>query len=226
MTHDCFEEEKRMKEPVPGLPEKLPEGEQIIWQGKPHALTLAVHAFHIRFVALYFVLFTLWRIAAIASRDGSSAEMIDVVTTSTIAGAGGIALLIGLTWLMARATIYTITNKRVAMRYGVAIRKYVNIPFAVIGAAALKRHGGDAGSIALSTSEETRIGYLHLWPHARPLRFNKPQPMLRAVAKADNVAQTLCTAMKEFAPASVSIQSEPSNIAALDHAAPTKAAVA
>ncbi len=31
-------------DPVPGLPERLPAGEEILWQGRPEALTLAREA--------------------------------------------------------------------------------------------------------------------------------------------------------------------------------------
>ncbi len=202
LFHD---EEERNPEPVPGLPERLPEGEQIIWQGGPSALGLAVHALHIRFVALYFAVFTLWRLAFIASQGGGAAEMASVVTTSLIGVLISGALLLGLGFVMARATIYTVTDKRVVLRYGAAIRKYVNIPFRSIEAAALRRHGRSVGSIALATTDEKRIGYLHLWPHARPWRYSAPQPMLRTVPNADRVADILCQTMKAHAPAAVSV---------------------
>ncbi|MGA1462008.1 MAG: hypothetical protein ACO37Y_02315, partial [Steroidobacteraceae bacterium] len=41
-------------EPVPGLPERLPEGEHILWQGAPRWTSLAVRAFHVRKLAIYF----------------------------------------------------------------------------------------------------------------------------------------------------------------------------
>jgi len=202
LFHD---EEDGNPEPIPGLPEALPEGERVLWQGKPDGLSLTVHALHIRFVALYFAVFTLWRLASIAARDGGASEIAGVVTTSLIGVIIGGALLYGLGWAMARATIYTITNKRVVLRYGAAIRKYVNVPFGVIEAASLKNHGGDTGSIALSTSKETKIAYLHLWPHTRPWRYSAPQPMLRAIPHAEEVAQALCHAMKSYAPTSVNV---------------------
>lgn len=203
LFHD---EEDGNPEPIEGLPDNLPDGERIVWQGKPDALTFAIHAFHIRFVALYFLLFTLWRITAIAARDGAAVEMIGVATTSLIGAGIGIGLLTGIAWLMARATIYTITNRRVVFRYGVAIRKYVNIPFKIINTAALKRHNGLAGSIALATEGKARIAYLHLWPHTRPFRYSAPEPMLRALPNADDVAQILCDAIKSQSPTTVTVK--------------------
>ena len=43
LFHD---EETGPQEPIPGLPEKLPEGERILWQGSPSARALVIHAFH------------------------------------------------------------------------------------------------------------------------------------------------------------------------------------
>ncbi|MEM8772450.1 MAG: photosynthetic complex putative assembly protein PuhB [Pseudomonadota bacterium] len=202
LFHD---EEDGNPEPVPGLPEALPAGERILWQGKPNGFILTIHALHIRFIALYFALFTLWRLAAIAARDGTASEMASVAGASLAGFIVSTGLLMTLGWTMARATIFTITNKRVVMRYGAAIRKYVNIPFKIIEAAALKSHGQKAGSIALSTSDDVRIGYLHLWPHARPWRYSTPEPMLRALPNADDIAQILCRAIKAQAPSSVKV---------------------
>lgn len=202
LFHD---EEDGNPEPTPGLPEDLPAGERVLWQGKPNGLTLAVHALHIRFVAIYIAVFTIWRIAAIAARDGATSEMANVVATSFLGAAIGGGLLYGLAWLMARSTIYTITNRRIVFRYGVGIRKYVNIPFSVVEAASLKRHGAIAGSIALSTTRETKIAYLHLWPHVRPWRYAAPQPMLRALTNAEDVAAVLCKAIKQNAPSTVNV---------------------
>lgn len=202
LFHD---EEDGNPEPIPGLPENLPEGEKVVWQGKPDAWRFAIQAFHIRLVVAYFAVFTLWRLAAIASRDGAAAEMTSVVMTSFLGVVIGVGLLSGLAWLMARATIYTITNKRVVLRYGVAIRKYINIPFSAVTAARLKSHGNSAGSVAIATTDEARVPYLHLWPHTRPFRYSAPEPMLRAIPDAHHVAQILCETMKTQSPATVNV---------------------
>ena len=47
--HDDFD-----FEPVRGLPQLLPKGERMLWQGAPRWQDLAVHAFHARKVIWYF----------------------------------------------------------------------------------------------------------------------------------------------------------------------------
>ncbi len=206
LFHD---EEDGAVEPVPGLPEALPEGEDLIWQGAPRALSMAVHAFHIRFVALYFVLATLWRSAAIASEGGGAAEIGSAVATSTVAGVFSVGVLTMIAWAMSRSTLYTITSHRLVLRYGVAIRKYVNLPFSKIETANMKRRGDGGGDIALTTGGKGRVAYLQLWPHARPFRFKNPSPMLRAIGDVADVAAILAKAMKANSPTTVRVAPAP-----------------
>ena len=41
-------------EAAPGLPSALPAGEHVVWQGAPDWRSLAVQAFHVRKIAVYF----------------------------------------------------------------------------------------------------------------------------------------------------------------------------
>ena len=99
-------------------------------------------------------------------------------------------------WLNSRTTVYTITNRRVVMRFGAAIPKAINIPFTIIEGAALKSLGKGDGDIALVLKAPNKIAFLHLWPHARPWRLAAPQPTLRAVAGARSAADILARAME------------------------------
>ncbi len=183
-------------EPVPGLPENLPEGEHIVWQGAPSWKALAVEAFHVRKVALYFAVLMAWRVTASlqAGFDSSTAILAALALLPLAAAAVGLLSLAA--WMAARAALYTITNRRVAMRIGVALTKTFNIPFRAIDGALLKGGASGTGDIALTLSPDSRIGYAHLWPHARPWFVNHPQPTLRAIPDAARVAGVLRTAMQ------------------------------
>lgn len=183
-------------EPIPGLPEKLPEGEKILWQGSPGFLALAVHAFRVRAVAIYFAVIALWRTAAMASSGAPAADIAATMQAIALLFAAAAALLFVLAYFMKKETIYTITSRRVVMRYGVAIRKTVNIPFRIVAAASLKQHGRGHGDIALSLSGPDRIAYLQLWPHVRPFKYAKAEPTLRAIPEAGRVAALLAHAVK------------------------------
>lgn len=194
------DEEDGGGEPVRGLPQALPEGEQLLWQGSPGTLTFAIHAFHIRAVLAYFVIATGWRLANLDSTGATGLEMSRVAINSGIGAVAGLGLLVLIAWAMAKATVYTITSKRVVLRYGVAIRKYVNLPFDQIASADMRRYGKDKGDIVLALAATGGIGYLKLWPHARPLRFSRAQPMLRALTGVEGVARVLADAITAHAP--------------------------
>lgn len=180
-------------EPVPGLPAPLPEGETILWQGTPEWRTMARHTMHTRGVAIYFSFLIAWGLA-FGAVDGT--PLLDLAISSVRLAALGliaVALLTVFAWLAARTTLYTITNRRVVMRIGIAFPMAIQIPFSRIQNAGLKAwpHGGN--DIALSLLADERIAYLAIWPHARPWHFTRPQPSLRAVP--DAAAKVLADAL-------------------------------
>ncbi|MEX1250160.1 MAG: photosynthetic complex putative assembly protein PuhB [Hyphomonas sp.] len=203
------DEEEGGGEPVRGLPQTLPEGEQLLWQGSPGTLAFAIHAFHIRFVIGYFVLATGWRLANLETAGATGLEMTRVAINSGIGAVAGLGLLFLIAWAMARASVYTVTSRRVVLRYGVAIRKYVNLPFDQIASADLRRYGKGKGDIVLSLAATGGLGYLRLWPHVRPLRMSRPQPMLRGLTGVDAVARALAAAITAHAPARVTLTGVP-----------------
>lgn len=200
------DEEDAPGEPVPGLPGALPDGENIIWQGAPQSRALAIHAFHIRFVAAYFALVGAFRFFTAPSiENGLSAAALILV-----AGLVTIAVLYFIAASMARAALFTITNKRVVFRFGAAIRKYVNLPFSEIESVSVRPHRtrssndtGPTGDIALGIAKKTAPPYFHLWPFVRPLKINAPTPLIRAIADADKVGAVLAQTMKNARPKTV-----------------------
>lgn len=185
--HDDFK-----TEPVLGLPEAPPLGEELLWQGRPNSFALAREAFKINWIASYFVALAIWR--AVAVSDGSVATVIAVMLPYLAIGAVSCGLLYIIAVIQARSTVYTITTARVAMRIGAALTVTLNVPFKQIGTASLVLKSNGTGSIAMETLGETRISYLVCWPHVRPWRFAKSQPTLRAINDAAKVAKILSEA--------------------------------
>ena len=81
-------------------------------------------------------------------------------------------------------------------RVGIVLSITFNLPFAQIAAASW-RPRGRGGDIVLSLAGSDRIAYLHLWPHARPWRLKRTEPMLRALADAPAVAAQLAQALQQ-----------------------------
>jgi hypothetical protein len=158
-----------------------------------------MHVFHVRAVAIYFGLIGVWKVwGALADGAGAAGAVNAAVTVAGFAAAA-LGLLVLLSWLIARSTIYTITTARVVIRAGVALPKAINIPFRIIGTAGLKVRASGDGDIPLQLTGPDRLAYLHLWPHARPWRITTAEPMLRGVPGAARCAEILAGALAEYA---------------------------
>lgn len=182
-------------EPIRGLPEPLPAGERILWQGAPKWWGLAKRAFHARKVAVYCILLLAWHsVTALADGEGAATAALATLGLVPIALVA-IGLPVGLAWLFARSTVYTITNRRVVMRFGVAMPMTVNLPFRTIASAALRVDRKGIGDLPLALTGGDRIAWLVLWPHVRPWRLRQPEPMLRAIPEATEVAEILTEAL-------------------------------
>lgn len=199
------DEEDGPFEPLPGIPEALPAGEKVLWQGRPSALALAINTFRIRWILAYFVGATIFRVANLSSNSAGFTEMNNAVISSVIFCAGAMVIIFAIAFAMSRATLFTITSNRVIIRHGVAIRKYVNAPFTTMKSAQLKLRSARIGDIALQFDGSAQPPYLHLWPFAKPFKFSSPEPMLRGVSDPQKVAQILGRAAFDRAPSEVQI---------------------
>jgi hypothetical protein len=182
-------------EPVRGLPERLPRGESMLWQGAPEWKALARDAFHVRKFVVYFALLTVWNGASSLQSGHTAYQAMISATWGLGLGVAACSLLILFAWLIGRSTVYTITSKRVVMRYGVALPMTVNYPFALVEGAGLRLHADGTGDIPLAMQKGSRLSYLVMWPHARPWRIGKPEPMMRSIPEADRVARLLARAL-------------------------------
>lgn len=180
-----------------GLPEALPPGERLLWQGAPDWQALARRVFHVNKVALYFAALLAWRIASVLADGGDAAAVGQSLTWLLPMFALGLALLVLMARWTARTTVYTLTNKRIVMRIGIVLTVAYNLPLSRIESADLRNAGGGCADIALTLERATRIAWLHLWPHARPWHVARPQPMLRGLRDADAVAALLARAWSE-----------------------------
>lgn len=179
--------------------EQLPEGERVLWHGAPDWKALAMHVFHVRAVAIYFLALAGWNAFAAFSEGFGLAGAASGVATAAAAGAFVLLLLSGFAVLIARSTTYVVTSGRVVIMAGLALPKVINVPFPTIGSAALNLRASGNGDIPLEIIGEHQPAYLSLWPHARPWRLNKAQPMLRGVPDAAQAAEHLAAALAEKA---------------------------
>ena len=188
MSHDDFK-----FEPVRGLPEALPEDEHILWQGAPSPVRLAKDALALNWIIGYFVLLTIWRVgvsSTLVPFDQALAHGVPFVVIGALCS----LLILGLATVQAKSAVYTLTNKRVAMRIGAALTMTLNLPYTQIGNAGLDLKRSGHGTLAFELIGDTRFSYMMTWPHVRPWYMSKTQPAFRSIPNAEAVAQIFADA--------------------------------
>ena len=101
-----------------GLPEKLPRHEYVIWQGQPDWKQLAVDAFHIRKILVYFAVMLGLQLIHLIDSDITTLDIAKQMGTSVVLASIALGLLAWSAYLSGQATIYTLTNRRIVMRIG------------------------------------------------------------------------------------------------------------
>jgi hypothetical protein len=173
------------------LPGPSPVEEIVRWQGSPSWRVAAIRIWHIRPAAFYFAVLLAEGLreslgtthAAALARQGEFALLLIAL--------GSVALLTLLAWLTGRTTTYTITDTHVMLKYGVALRATLVIPFGAIEHVAIRVNPDHTGDLALRLKRDQRILYPKLWPHVRPWSLIRAEPMLRCVPEAGVVGALL-----------------------------------
>lgn len=180
-----------------GFPGPLPAGESLLWQGAPDARVLARTALHTRGLVLYFVV-----LALAAAATGRLRE------AGIVAGLGLVPLALAYAYaaLVARTTVYSITNRRVVLHIGLALPVTLNLPLAQVASADLRTGTDGSGDLSLTLAGRGRFAYLVLWPHARPWCFSPSQPTMRGLRHAHEPAEILARTLSATAPVPVRLE--------------------
>jgi len=92
-----------------------------------------------------------------------------------------------------------ITDRRLIIKSGIALQIFINLPFSKIVAANVRVFGDETGDVSIALAQGQHVAYIALWPSTRPWRFVNPEPTLRSVPRARDVAETLGQALKAAA---------------------------
>ncbi|MGI9129346.1 MAG: photosynthetic complex putative assembly protein PuhB [Roseomonas sp.] len=176
---------------MPGLPEPLPPGEVLLWQGSPKWTEIAQRVFLIRWVVLYFAALSVWEVINLILAGEAALSILAAVTLLLLIGMLALVIIGLLAKIIAHTSIYSITSKRIVLRVGVALPITINIPFAVIDGASLMQRKNGSGEIMLQLSPSHRISWIALWPHCSGWSFGRPKPTLRGVENVTAVSQIL-----------------------------------
>ncbi len=178
-------------EAAPGLPAPLPGGETVLWQGSPDWRQLALHAFHVRKIGIYFGLMLALQAVYLLGDGATGGDLWRPLSVSFLTASLALGMLAGVAWFAGRTALYTLTNKRVILRVGIVLTLTFNLPYKRIAAASLRHYGKRSLDIALQLYPQDRIGWFHLWPHQRAWHLSHPQPTLRCLPDGDAVSALL-----------------------------------
>ncbi|MFK7830891.1 MAG: photosynthetic complex putative assembly protein PuhB [Congregibacter sp.] len=178
-------------EPARGLPGLLPDGEVLVWQGSPDRKVLARRVFHLRTASIYLAALITIHVGLQLSAGEALTTVLLGSTWMFLLAFAALGILAGLAWAYARSTIYTVTNKRLVLRCGVAMQMMVNVPLTTINSADLRRFADGSGDIIFTMDKSKRLSYLLLWPSVKSWQFRPVQPALRSLADIDTVAAAI-----------------------------------
>jgi Bacterial PH domain len=182
-------------EPQYGLPEVLPAGEKLLWQGSPDWRAMAIEVFHVRKLAIYFAALLVLRAAFVLADGGSVLAALASLSWLAVTAAVALTIMVALARLAASTAVYSITDRRVTMRIGIVLTVTYNLPLKRIEGAGLLLRGTDGhGDIPITLRRGEQIAILQLWPHARPWHVARPQPMLRCLRDVREPGRVLTAA--------------------------------
>ena len=174
---------------------QLAPGEACLWQGSPLFRRVAFDVFHARGIAAYFVgLLALDAYQAWAKQIPLALAIRNSVPlVLIIALAGG--LLLAAAWLVKLTTRYQVTDRRVILRYGMALPVTLSLPYSQIITVSVAINRDHTGDVALMLKEGNHMPYLKLWPLARAWRLSHAEPMLRGMSQAAVVGALVARAL-------------------------------
>ncbi len=177
-------------------PAHLPAGETVLWRGKPDWRHLAVDAFGAPWVAFYFVGIGVWHLATTLHDGGTRAQALADFSVVLLPMVLALSLVSVLAWLSARASVFTVTDRRIVMVYGVALPALINLPLDTIEATRLRRGFAGRGDLAFTLPRTGRLSFHQLWPYARPWHLFPAAPMMRAVPRIEEVRVIVADALR------------------------------
>ena len=152
-----------------GLPEPLPRGERMLWQGSPDWRVMAREAMHLRTLSVYFAVVLAWRGALVLSNGGGWLDALQAVLWLLPLAALALGLLATMAWLISRTSVYSITDQRVVMRIGVVLSITFNLPYSRIEAAALRSHADGSGDVTLTLAAASTLATARASGRARSI---------------------------------------------------------
>ena len=168
----------------------IPNGESILWKGRPSLWGFSWNLFGLKWITLYLSMLSIVSVARFFASDFYTAFYVDFLPFF-LSGIFASIILIGLAATQTYSTVYIITENRVIIKTGAALSFLISMPFKKIKEVNLQKRGASIGTISFELLSEKRVPYISCWPSVRPWKFKRTQPAFSCVRSVDEVATIL-----------------------------------
>ena len=168
----------------------IPNGESILWKGRPSLWGFSWNLFGLKWITLYLSMLSIVSVARFFASDFYTAFYVDFLPFF-LSGIFASIILIGLAATQTYSTVYIITENRVIIKTGAALSFLISMPFKKIKEVNLHKRGASIGTISFELLSEKRVPYISCWPSVRPWKFKRTQPAFSCIGSVDEVATIL-----------------------------------
>ena len=184
---------KTKKSPPKDVLSVIPEGDEIIWHGRPDVRRFSLSALGLKYVLLYLLIvavFNLQKSFGTITPITFLQIMFPYIVSCCLALV--LLVLVGLSQIL--PTLYVVTSKRVIIKSGFALIFMLNVPFDKIENIDKKVFSDGCGDISFRLISNKRVPFFAGWPSVRPWYFNNPEPTFRCIPNVNFVALELANA--------------------------------
>ena len=168
----------------------IPNGESILWKGRPSLWGFSWNLFGLKWITLYLSMLSIVSVARFFASDFYTAFYVDFLPFF-LSGIFASIILIGLAATQTYSTVYIITENRVIIKTGAALSFLISMPFKKIKEVNLQKRGASIGTISFELLSEKRVPYISCWPSVRPWKFKRTQPAFSCIGSVVEVATIL-----------------------------------
>lgn len=170
--------------------EAIPDGESILWKGKPSFWGFSWHFFGLKLIAIYLMILSVVFAARLTVTDFYTAFAFDFLPF-LLSGILASCILMALAGIQSQSSVYIITENRVIIKSGAALSFLISMPFKKIKAVNLQKRNGSLGTISFELNAGKRVPYISCWPSVRPWKFKNTEPAFSCIENVDEVATIL-----------------------------------
>jgi len=168
----------------------IPNGESILWKGRPSLWGFSWNLFGLKWITLYLSMLSIVSVARFFASDFYTAFYVDFLPFF-LSGIFASIILIGLAATQTYSTVYIITENRVIIKTGAERSFRISMAFKKIKEVNLQKRGASIGTISFELLSEKRVPYISCWPSVRPWKFKRTQPAFSCIGSVDEVATIL-----------------------------------